>query len=335
MRTRLLSIVFAGAASLTPVAAQDVTSHAGRPPVRTVAYQGRNRGSEQTERFSRKLKLSRNGSVTVSNVSGDIIVNGGPGDEVSIEGVKRTHGSRGDLASVQIEVIEASGRIEVRTNHTGRNDHASVDYTITMPATASLEARSISGSLKVSGVQGSVRADTISGSIIASATPRLELVKSVSGEIGLTDAGSDTDLRVNSISGSVHAKGLKARGLEIGTVSGEVTLADVFCERLGARTMSGSVEYSGSLARSGRYNMMSHSGSVRLVLPESVGFELDVSTFSGSIQSELPLTIGGRPDPGVRRRGMNNHSLHATFGDASAVLTVHTFSGSVTLTRGR
>src|SRR5438105_2494807 len=58
----------------------------------TTPYQGRNRGSEQTDRVSRKIKLSRNGSVSVSNVSGEIIVTAGSGDEVSIEAVKRSHG---------------------------------------------------------------------------------------------------------------------------------------------------------------------------------------------------------------------------------------------------
>jgi DUF4097 and DUF4098 domain-containing protein YvlB len=166
-----------------------------------------------------------------------------------------------------------------------------------------------------------------------SGTPRLERLKSVSGDISMTDAASDGDLAVNSLSGTVRAKGFKGRGLEVGTVSGEVTLSNVACESLRSRSMSGDLEYTGTLASGGRYSLSSHSGSVRLAVPENVGFELDATTFSGSVQSELPLTIGG--DRGGRRRGLSNHSLHATFGDGSSVLTVRTFSGSITVSKAR
>jgi hypothetical protein len=64
------------------------------------------------------------------------------------------------------------------------------------------------------------------------------------------------------------------------------------------------------------------------------GFELNASTFSGSIRSELPLTVGGN-DASGRRRAMTNRTMHATYGDGSAVLTVRSFSGDVVITKGR
>src|SRR5262245_50351989 len=85
-------------------------------------YQGRDRGPEQTERFSRKVRLGRDGRFTIENIAGDITVTGGSGDEVSIEAVKRTRGDRSQLGTVQIVVDERPGRVEVRTNHTARND---------------------------------------------------------------------------------------------------------------------------------------------------------------------------------------------------------------------
>ena len=62
--------------------------------------------AQQSERLMRNVKLGQNGRVSITNVSGDITVTGGPGDEVSIEAVKRTSGDRAELAAVQIEVIE-------------------------------------------------------------------------------------------------------------------------------------------------------------------------------------------------------------------------------------
>jgi DUF4097 and DUF4098 domain-containing protein YvlB len=293
------------------------------------SYQGRDRGPEQTERFSRKIKVGRDGRVSIGNISGEITVTGGGGDEVSIEAVKRTRGDAGQLASVHIVVDDRAGRLDVRTEHTGRTDRVSVDYVVTIPATASIEVKSISGNVKVSSVQGPVRAESISGNVTTAATPRIEIAKSVSGDVDLTDAGAEAEITASSVSGSVHAKGLKARALDLGTISGDLVLANVECERLAVKSVSGEVEFSGTLARNGRYNFASHSGNVRLTLSGSTGFELTASTFSGSIKSQLPITIGGDRDGDSRRRGMSNRSIRGTFGDGSAALAVRTFSGDI------
>jgi len=303
-----------------------------KPPRHSTSYQGRSRGTEQTDRVSRRVKLSPNGSVSVSNISGDIVVTTASGDEVSIEAVKHTR--HGQAADVSIDVNEAPSRVDIRTNYMRGNTDVSVDYTIAVPASASVDVHSVSGDVKVTGAQGLVRLEAVSGNITVSGTPRLEKAKSVSGDVTLTDAAGEGDISLGSISGTIHAKGLKSRGVDVSSVSGDVTLASVACERLDAKSMSGDLAYEGTLSRSGRYNLNSHSGSVRLVLANASGFELDASTFSGSIDSDgLPLTIGGDVDRGreERRHGPNTHRIHGTFGDGSAVITVRTFSGDIAI----
>jgi len=110
-------------------------------------------------------------------------------------------------------------------------------------------------------------------------------------------AGADGDLTAASVSGSVRVKGLKGHSLNLGTVSGDLTLSNVACDRLGARSVSGNVEYTGTLTKNGRYDLNSHSGTVRLALDGTTGFELNASSFSGSIRSELPLTTVTAPIP--------------------------------------
>jgi len=304
----------------------------------TRAYQGRDRGPEQTERFSRKVKVGRDGRVSVENIAGEITITGGSGDEVSIEAVKRTRGDRNELATVRIIVDDRAGRVDVRTEHDrfGRNnDRVSVDYTVSVPGGVAVDVKSISGNVKVSNVQGAVRAESVSGNVTTAGTPRLELSKSVSGDVVLTDAGADADLTASSVSGNVRANGLKVRAIDAGSVSGDVVLLNVTCDRLGIKSVSGNLEYSGTLARNGRYDLNTHSGSARLTLSGSTGFELTANTFSGSIRSELPLTIGGDRDrdTGGRRRGVNNRQIRATFGDGSAALTIRTFSGDIVIAK--
>jgi DUF4097 and DUF4098 domain-containing protein YvlB len=301
------------------------------------AYQGRNRGPEQTERFSRKVKIGRDGRVSVENIAGDIAVTGGSGDDVSIEAVKRTRRDRRELDAVRIIVDDRAGRVDVRTEHDrfGRNsDGVSVDYTVTVPSGVALDVKSVSGSVKVSNVQGAVRAESVSGSVTTERTPRLELAKSVSGDVTLTEAGTDADLTAGSVRGSVRATGLKVRSIDAGSVSGDVVLNDVTCDRLGIKSVSGNLEFSGTLARNGRYDLNTHSGTARLTLSGSTGFQLTANSFSGTIRSELPLTIGGDRDrDSGSRRGPGNRSIRATFGDGSAALTIRTFSGDIVITK--
>ena len=341
-------------AGLAMVAAPAVAQDEGhrivlRDAVRTVrpgAYQGRTNGPEQTERFSRKVKIGRDGRFTLANISGDIVVTAGSGDEVSIDAVKRTRGDRSELARVQITVDERGGRVDVRTDHeqnrrdrNGRNDHVWVDYTVTVPASASVDLHSISGSVKVSGVHGSLRSETVSGNVTITDAPKLEVAKTVSGDVSLTGITTDGDLTASSVSGNVRAKGLKARGLDLGIISGDISVSDVTCERLGVKSVSGNVEYAGGIAKGGRYEINAHSGTVRLLLANPAGFELNANSFSGSIRSELPLTIGGdsaRRDGGTtrgRRDRGDNHSMRATFGDGGATLEVRTFSGDIIIAK--
>jgi DUF4097 and DUF4098 domain-containing protein YvlB len=316
-------------------AAQSVRRSAAVAEARAIAraYQGQN---GPTETFSRKVRLDRGGRVFVSNISGDISVTAGSGDEVSIEAVKRARGSRDDLSLVTIEVEDRPGRLEIRTQYPRRSgDRVSVDFTIQVPASAAVEVRSVSGAVRVTNVRGVVRAESVSGSVTVGGSPRVEVARSVSGNVELNGASEAEDLTAASVSGNVRARDVKARALQLSTVSGNIVVTDAACDRLEAKSVSGDIEYGGGLARTGRYDVNSHSGDVRLSLAGNTGFELTAATFSGDIRSELPVTIGGGADAGDRRGRRSSRSIRATFGDASAVLTIRTFSGDVVISRAR
>src|SRR5262245_22649448 len=168
---------------------RDAHADAAREALREIArarmaYQGRDRGPEQTERFSRKVKIGRDGRVSVQNISGDIVVSAGSGDEVSIEAVKRGRREPAQLAATRIVVEERAGRVDVRTEYDNsrfyRNNNVSVDYTVTVPSGTSVDLKSVSGSVKVTGVKGTVRAESISGNVVTTDTPKVEAAKTVS-----------------------------------------------------------------------------------------------------------------------------------------------------------
>ncbi len=302
-------------------------------------YQDSRRGPELTERFHRTVRIGRNGSLDLSNIAGDITVTGGGGDVVRIEAVKRARAraesdSKALLDEMRIEVIELSNRVEVRTVYprNRRNYSGSVDYTISMPSGANATLRSISGDMRVTNVKGELRAETVSGDLVTSGATRLSLVKSVSGDIQVTDAAADGEVTVSTVSGDLTVRGLKARSLDLGSVSGDVILTDVTCDRGTVKTVSGNVEYHGPLARSGRYEMTAHSGNVRLAISGTTGFELEATTFNGDVRSDFPLTLRtGSSESGRGRR--LNRSIRGTYGDASAIVSLKSFSGDIVITK--
>jgi DUF4097 and DUF4098 domain-containing protein YvlB len=305
-------------------------------------YQGRNRGPEQSDTLSRKIKVGRDGRVSIANISGVITVTAASGDEMSIDAVKRSRGDRRDFDRVHVVIDERPGRVEVRTEYDRtlfRNDsNVSVDYTVVVPAGVSLDLHSISGRIRVDGVKGALRFDSISGNISSANTPKVEYLRTVSGEVDLANISHDGSLSVSSVSGNLDLNGVRARALDLNTVSGEIRLRDAACERVTAKGISGNFEYTGTLMKNGRYEVNSHSGNVRFTLGDNTGFELNAGSFSGAVRSDYQMTVGGERNPDIRPgrgrgRGARNESLQAAFGDGSASLNLHTFSGNIVIAR--
>jgi DUF4097 and DUF4098 domain-containing protein YvlB len=342
MRLRLCSLALMAALPLSSTAVSAQDADAGRPSRALRAlmpgYQGRDRGPEQTDRFSAKYRIGRDGRVTVSNISGDIVVTGSSGDEVVVEATKRTRGDRSRLGEVRIETSNAPGRVDVRTEYPRMsNTNVSVDYTVTVPNGVSLELHSVSGTVKATGVRGTVRLETISGGVTASDTPNVELAKTVSGDVSLSGISTDGTLTAASVSGSVGIRGVKARRLELSSVSGDINLTDVSATSVHAKSVSGGFEYTGTIVKGGDYDVNVHSGTIRFALSNPAGFYLNAETFSGSIRTDFPVTIGGTTardtsDRGRRRMGLGQ-SIHGSNGDGSATLTLRTFSGDIVLAK--
>jgi DUF4097 and DUF4098 domain-containing protein YvlB len=304
-------------------------------------YQDSRQGPEQIEKFSRSIKVDDDAVLDLSHLSGDVRVTGGSGSEIRIDATKRVRHRNPDeakrlLEALRIEINTVQGRVEVRTIYprsTNRGLSASVDYVITVPAGAAVALKSISGDLNITSVRGEVRAEAISGNVNITNTPNVSLAKTVSGDVVARDIGTQTTLVLGTVSGNVVGTGLKVRTLEAGTVSGNVRLEGSQIERLEARALSGNIDFDATLVKGGRYEFTSHSGDVRLNLSGNTGFELDADTFSGSVRSDIPVTLRttGQTRSGERRS--SPRAIRGTYGDASAILSVRSHSGSVVITK--
>ena len=298
---------------------------------------------EQTDRQTRTLKLGPNGELSVANISGDIVVTRAGGGDATVEIVKTARArtsedAREVLGLVQVVVTERDGRAEVKTVYprgdemrrdNRRNVNVSVAYTIAAPAGTRLTITSVSGSIRVADIKGDLTLNTVSGGVRIAGAGRIASAKSVSGDVEIVDTQIDGAVEAQSVSGSVVLRKVTARRVELGSVSGGVIIQDVQSERVAAQSVSGNVEFGGALARNGRYELTSHSGDVRIAVASNTGFELEANSFSGSVRSDLSLSMQGRDlsDRGRRR------TLRGVFGDGSAVLNVTTFSGSIVISK--
>jgi hypothetical protein len=327
-----------GTAWTQPPADRTVVRERAVSTSRVVMYQ--RGGNTQTETVTRTVSIGATGELDLSNIAGHITVSRGGGNAATIEVVKTARAAsdaeaREMLKLVTVEILERGSRVEVRTRYPDRprgdrrNINVSTAYTVTAPAGTRVIARSISGNIRVSDIQGELVLETTSGLVDVSNAARVTTAKSVSGNVTLTGVRTDAGIEASSISGNVTLRDVEARRLSLSSISGNVGIENVSCERAQAQTMSGNVLYAGTLATGGRYDFKSHSGEVRLRIGGGIGFELDASTFSGAIRSDLPLTT--RTGEAIRGPGARGRAFRGTFGDGSAVINATTFSGSVVI----
>ncbi len=313
-----------------------------RPKPRVIV-QGRDAREEQSETFKKIVRVGSNGELDVSNIAGNIEIKRGGGDEATIDVVKVARGrtideAREMLPLVKVEINERGTRAEVRTVypadqhvlHNRRNVNVQVHYTITAPAGTRVSARSISGSIRAADISGDLSLITTSGNVQVAKGKRVSVAKSTSGSVAISDTDSDIALEAASISGDILLHRVKAPRLEVSTISGKVVMQDVVCERIEAQSLSGDVEFGGQLVKAGRYEFNSHSGNVRVAVAGGTGFEVEANSWSGNVQSELPMSNTLHQAAG---RGPRRKALRGVVGDGSAVLEITTFSGNVFLTK--
>jgi DUF4097 and DUF4098 domain-containing protein YvlB len=169
---------------------------------------------------------------------------------------------------------------------------------------------------------------------------RLTSAKTASGDVTLVNVSADGMLEANTMSGDVTATNIKARRANFSTVSGSVIARGIATDEAKLFSTSGDVIFDGALTARGRYEFTTHSGNVRLTLDEKTGFTFSAQTYSGSVQSALPLNL---TSAGTRRtetrgrttvnRNTSPRRMEGTFGDGSAVISATSFSGNVIVTR--
>ena len=258
------------------------------------------------------------GTFSVNCPGGDVIVTGADKNEIRVRARTENGAIRFTSNGTRASLEPASGR--------GCSDG---HFEVTVPVGTKVAATTWSGSVSVRGVHGDIEARSQSGDVqVHDAGDRLD-VETLSGDVVIN--GVKGESTINTVSGSVTLSA--ARGnTSIESVSGDVDLRDVVATQIRAHTTSGDVSFVGAILDAGRYEFNAFSGEIVLALPNDVGAELSVSTFSGGIESDFPITLkAGEHGIGAAQA----KRLNFTVGRSTARIIAETFSGDITLKRRR
>ena len=184
-------------------------------------------------------------------------------------------------------------------------------------------------------MDGETRIEVVSGDVRLASLAELVEVEAVSGRVQITGVSSDDAMTAETVSGRLDIESVRAPRLEASSVSGAVALRGVDARRVEVETVSGSVTFSGALAADGRYEFESHSGGIRLTVPEGTGFELESESFSGGLRSAIPIVVGRGDRAGaVTVFESGNRSIEGVAGGGGGRLELSTFSGDMRIEVG-
>ena len=272
--------------------------------------------------FDRTLQVSGAVSLDVNTGSGDITIKTGSSNQVVVHGTIHENswffGNENAVHQVESNPpIQQSGG-SLRIGYNLPDDvkrHVAIDYEITVPASTAVQAHSGSGNVEVAGVSSGVQAQTGSGDIRLRDLGGRQQAHTGSGNIRAENVSAPFDAQTGS--GDIEASLTGTGDVDVQTGSGRIQVKGVK-GGVHARTGSGDIEADGSVA--GPWQLHSGSGNIRLAVGSNSGFNLDLHTSSGSIHSELPITVQG---------SMGNHELKGKVNGGGPTVEVSTSSGDV------
>lgn len=277
-------------------------------------YQGHDSRQQAPERIDTTFAFSKDGVLDLTTFSGDVVVTGTTRQEAHVRGLTE-RGTRWRVSSSRI-TIEAEG-------YRGRSSEAG--YEISVPEGVRVILRSMNGSLTVRGVKGEVDLHTNNGDVeVVDAVGRVEMV-TLSGDVTGTRIRGEVD--ATSLNGTVVLTDVQGATIGAESTSGSVELNNVISRDIDVSTVSGEVDFTGSLDPQGRYSFTSHSGTVTLTVPASTSARFSIETFNGEVDSDFPFTL----QPNRERR--NGQRLEFNVGAGEARVTAESFSGGIVIRR--
>ncbi len=277
------------------------------------------------------VSFSANGTVELSLVAGAIKLSTWDRNQVrvvaSTEGEASLHFDA-NSSHVSLEESRSSWRSDRHDDwRNGNGDRERATYDVTVPTGSRATLSAVSGTIDASGIHGSLEVNNVSGSVDVRDVGSSVSVEGVSGRITVANIGNDA--RVQNVSGRISVTGVGGT-VSAETVSGSIVLAGLRGDRVHATSVSGSIDFTGTVGPSARYEFETHSGRTELRLASNANAAISVETFSGGVSNDYPGA--------VRRRngdsGDDQTNFDYVIGRGEGRVRAETFSGTVHISRG-
>ncbi len=287
------------------------------------------------------------GSAEVRNIRGDLVLhdNNGNVDISSVAGSATISNSFGN-----VNFSDVKGRVDCTTNNgrvqgtsvgggavTIRNSFGNIELE---NVAGTVDAETSNGKVVLRDARGSVTLKTSFGAIEASNIPKGIRATTGNGAINLTDIGADTyaktsfgsitaehingNLTAEDSNGSVTARNVK------GDANVTTSFSGVTLESIGGRitvdNQNGAIYVTALHPSAGcrDISLKTSFSSIRVGIPEGVGYNLAAHTSFGRISSDLPVTASGN---------IGGDSLNGTIGSGGCRVQLTDSNGSIEIVK--
>jgi DUF4097 and DUF4098 domain-containing protein YvlB len=268
------------------------------------------------KKVERKIPLGMEGALRIVNMVGSVVVHGWDNDTVMVRG---TLGA-GDNFYMGGGYTGAKMFVEAVNDR----DPKPARLEVWVPARVRLWVKTATANIDVSGVDGGLDLYVVSGTIDVTGNPRELNAEAIDGDIHIT--GSPPWVRAKSATGTIVFQG-GSSDAAFSTVSGAVKVDGGVFERTKIETVTGNINFSGRLDRSGAFDFDTHSGTIDIGIPDKTPVSFSVVSIAGSITNNVSKNS---PIPGRFGRGAE---LTMDTSGGGAKVSVRTFKGPVTLRR--
>jgi DUF4097 and DUF4098 domain-containing protein YvlB len=274
--------------------------------------------------FEKTFQVSGSVDLEVQTRSGNIVVRSGPAGSVAIRG-KIFVGDRWLAGNRHAEVAEIEQHPPMRQDGNSiRIDYVnardiSVDYEITVPAETAVRAHTGSGDQTIEGVHGNADLQSGSGDMRLSRLTGEIRVQTGSGDVRAREIAGP--MRGGAGSGNLEVEEKGAGDIDLHTGSGNISVRGI----QGAfRGEAGSGDITAEGTQLGAWEIRTGSGTIRVRLPANAAFDANLSTSSGTLDIDAPITMT------VQGRVQESHKqITGKVRGGGPLLTLRTGSGDI------
>jgi len=254
------------------------------------------------EKVERSLAVDPHVTITLCVASGVLTVHGwdkrevhvasSDADQLDFRRIDKPKDQETPPSRVDVMVLDKTARANPKLDC-----QAIADVDMHVPLGATVQVQTRDGDISISGVAGAY-AGSQNGDITIEHATKLVEAGSVGGSISIRDSSGRINL--SSAGGGVEATNIRADSpddiFEVGTVSGDIQLEGIATPKVMAKTVSGTLNMSGALVKSGYYSFTNVTGEIVLAMPADASFRLNAKVSDKQdIDSEFPLKYLSEP----------------------------------------